>query len=224
MTILPSPCCALLLPSCGQFNAPHMAFCKWHLFNPSTFTGGRLFPVSIIRDSEAMRCKFIRNLGESSDDDFVVIRRIELEEAIEKLLKTIGRVNFLLDYHFKNRLAKIVVWVVGILLDCDAVRDADRYWALDSGGSGGGGAVFVVKREAAILAAGAGRGESGFWVVVVGVKEGGGALLVGFDDIGEFWLTTATAAGGRRENGYGELLAIRHNLGREREEGFWCMG
>lgn len=97
--------------------------------------------------------KLIRNLSESSDDDFMVVRRIETEEAIEKLLKPTGGVNPLLDYHLKHRVAKILIWVVGILLDGDAIPDADPRRAVGCGGFGGGAAVFVVEREAAIVVA-----------------------------------------------------------------------
>lgn len=74
-----------------------------------------------------------------------------MEEAIQKLLKAVGRVNSLLHYHLNHRSPKILVWVVGILLDRDAVADENSHRALGSRGFGSGAGVVFVEREGAVL-------------------------------------------------------------------------
>lgn len=106
--------------------------------------------------------ELIPNLGESFDDNFMVERRIQMEEAIEKLLEAGGGVNLLLDYHLEHRVPEILIWVVGILLDGnDAAADRGRRRRAEEesgdGGGGGRGAVFVFERDAAVPVAGAGR-------------------------------------------------------------------
>ena len=62
-------------------------------------------------------------LGERSDDDLVVARRIELEKAVEELLQIVCRVDLFLKDHLKHGLPEILVGIVGDFDDRDAVLD-----------------------------------------------------------------------------------------------------
>lgn len=79
-------------------------------------------------------------LHEGSDDDLVVARGIELEEAVEELLQIASGVDFLLEDHLQHRLPEISVRVVGIFYHGEAVVDF---------GAGGGGGAGVAAMEAA---------------------------------------------------------------------------
>nr|GMC68202.1 hypothetical protein DM860_010446 [Ipomoea batatas] len=91
---------------------------------------------------------------EGAEDDAMVVRRIELEKAVEELLEVVFGVDVLLQDHLEHGVPEIEVGVVGVFLDGDALA-ADspealhRPEALDFGiGVGGGKRAKVPRKEA----------------------------------------------------------------------------
>jgi len=58
----------------------------------------------------------VPDLGEGSDDDAVVVRRIELEETVEKFSEIVFGVNLVLEYHLEHGVSEVEVRVVGVFL------------------------------------------------------------------------------------------------------------
>lgn len=53
----------------------------------------------------------------------MVVRRVQLQKTVEKLLKIVSGVNFFLEDHLKHGLPEILIRVVGIFDDGEAVLD-----------------------------------------------------------------------------------------------------
>ncbi|KAJ6365557.1 hypothetical protein OIU76_030356 [Salix suchowensis] len=58
----------------------------------------------------------------------MVARRIELQEAVKKLLKIIFRVDVFLQDHLQHGILEILKWVIGILHHGNAVNDFGSFW------------------------------------------------------------------------------------------------
>ncbi|KZV48972.1 hypothetical protein F511_09568, partial [Dorcoceras hygrometricum] len=80
----------------------------------------------------------IPDLCKSSNDYPVIVRGVELQEAIEKLFQIFFGVNLLLQDHLQHGVAEIEIWVVGIFLHGHALA-ADPTEALNGFGFGVGG-------------------------------------------------------------------------------------
>nr|GMD46741.1 hypothetical protein DM860_010446 [Ipomoea batatas] len=63
----------------------------------------------------------VPDLREGADDDAMVVRRIELEKAVEELLEVVFGVDVLLQDHLEHGMPEIEVRVVGVFLDDDAL-------------------------------------------------------------------------------------------------------
>ena len=87
----------------------------------------------------------------------MVLRRIQLQKTIKKLLKIIFRIYFFLEYHLKHGLPEILIRVVGVFDNGDAVLDfragADGFGVImaemagggvDVEREGGGGAILII--------------------------------------------------------------------------------
>ncbi|KAJ6708230.1 hypothetical protein OIU85_028503 [Salix viminalis] len=77
------------------------------------------------------------DFSESLNDNIMVARRIELQEAVKKLLKIIFRVDVFLQDHLQHGILEILKWVIGILHHGNAVNDfgssLDRFRIPSSG-------------------------------------------------------------------------------------------
>ena len=120
----------------------------------------------------------------------MVVRRIELQETVEKLPEIVFRVNLVLENHLEHGAAEVEVGVVGVLLHrhaltADAAEPLDGPQALYVGvtrwrsGSGDGGGGVLVGVGVGVVSVG---WCSGLW------------LWFGVEDVGESWHAPATAA------------------------------
>ena len=71
----------------------------------------------------------VPDVGEGADDNLVIIRAIELQEAVEEVLELIFGVNLLLQNHLQHRLPEIQIRIVRLLLHCHARRQQRRWLA-----------------------------------------------------------------------------------------------
>lgn len=151
----------------------------------------------------------VPDLREGSDDDAVIVRRIELEKAVEELLEVVFGVDVLLEDHLQHGLPEIEVRVVGVLLDGDALAayppkalhsPEALYLGVGVGGvvgrgEGGGGGVPRAGRVVRAIGGGSAAGvRAGCFT---SAAEGGGFMVppwFGVEDGGEFWPSATAAA------------------------------
>lgn len=97
-----------------------------------------------------------------------MVRRIQLQKTVKKLLKIISGIDFFPEDHLKHGLSEILIRVLGIFDDSEAVLDfragADGVGefgvilaaiggGVDVEGEGGGGAIIIVDGGLAAAAA-----------------------------------------------------------------------
>lgn len=75
------------------------------------------------------------NLGESANYNSVVRRRVQVDEAAEKLSQVLLRVNLVLQNHLDHRMPEIQVRIVGVFLDGHALAAASADASEGEGGS-----------------------------------------------------------------------------------------
>ena len=129
-------------------------------------------------------------LSESPNDDPMVVRRLELQETVEKLPEIVFRVNLVLENHLEHGAAEVEVGVVGVLLHRHALT-ADAAEPLDGPQTPYVGVGVGVAR----CRGGVGGGSGGGGGVVVWVIGGcfGLWLWFGVEDVGQPWPATAAA-------------------------------
>nr|GMD41627.1 hypothetical protein DM860_010446 [Ipomoea batatas] len=130
----------------------------------------------------------VPDLREGADDDAMVVRRIELEKAVEELLEVVFGVDVLLQDHLEHGVPEIEVRVVGVFLDghalaADSPEALHRPEALDFGVGVGGGVGRGERRGGGVPRAGGvvrtvhggAAVEGGFFMVSpwFGVEDGG---------------------------------------------------
>lgn len=131
----------------------------------------------------------IPDLREGSNDNPVIVRRIQLQETVEQLFQIIFRVNLLLQNHLQHGLPEIQIRVVRIFLHRHAgaadsaeplhrpqaldvrvrVGGVAHRWGVDGGGEGGG--VGVPRAGGGVVA---GLAVGGVWPVPWPWVEHGG--------------------------------------------------
>lgn len=153
----------------------------------------------------------------------MVARRVELQEAVEKLPEIIFRVYLVLQNHLKHGMPKVQVRVAGVLLHRHALaanpaEPLDGRGALGDGpvvgkrsivvgvwGECGGGGVFVVGARRRVVVV----------VLFAAAELGGDELCLGTEYVEELWSSAAAAA---YVNGCHSVKELLSGYGRH----CWC--
>lgn len=87
-----------------------------------------------VRRARPHRKHSIPYLSESSNNDSMVVRRVQLQKTSQKLPKVFFGVYFILQYHLEHWLSKIQIWVIWFFLNRNTLtiyfaKPSDCPWA-----------------------------------------------------------------------------------------------